>query len=87
MGGDVIGLLDEDGPLGGEPLLAPVMKRGRRVISGSVDEAAGHFATEFRLLPPTLRSLHPGRYVVERSPALEKLAEEVRASITEREFG
>jgi nicotinate phosphoribosyltransferase len=86
MSGDLIGLLDEDDPPDVEPILVPVMKAGRRVAAEDLDAPRGRFAQEFQTLPPALRSLHPGHYVVERSLALEKLANEVRSSIRQREL-
>jgi nicotinate phosphoribosyltransferase len=86
MGGDVIGLLEEDDPSGAEPILVPVMKHGRRIAVEDIDAPRERFDNEFRTLPPTLRSLDPEHYVVERSPSLEKLADQVRSSIRRREL-
>jgi nicotinate phosphoribosyltransferase len=87
MGGDVIALLDEDGPHDGEPLLTPVMAQGRRLVDDGIEEARRRFFDELRTLPTTLRSLEPGTYLVERSAALHELAETVRSSIRDRELG
>jgi nicotinate phosphoribosyltransferase len=87
MGGDVIALLDEDGPSGAEPLLATVMSKGRRLVDEGIEEPRERFAEELRMLPTPLRSLEPGTYSVRRSTALEKLAEDVRSSIKDRELG
>lgn len=87
MDGDVIALRDEEGPVGAEPLLTQVMADGRRLIDEGIEEPRLRFAEELRLLPMTLGSLEPGRYPVERSSALEELAESVRSSIRERELG
>ena len=87
MGGDVIGLLDEDGPPGAEPLLTTVMSTGKRIVDEGIEAPRERFAEELRALPTPLRSLQPGPYTVERSAALEKLAEDVRSSIRERELG
>src|ERR687895_2523858 len=37
MAGDLIGLADEDGPPGGEPLLVPALRDGRRMVDTSLD--------------------------------------------------
>jgi nicotinate phosphoribosyltransferase len=87
MQGDVIALLDEDGPTGAEPLLVPVMGNGKRLVDESIEEARARCAAELEAMPTTLRSLEPGPYRVERSTALEELAESVRSSIRERELG
>jgi nicotinate phosphoribosyltransferase len=78
MAGDVVSL--EDDPRDGEPLLAPVMRAGRRLVpretlATSRERAARELAT----LPDTLRDLEPARrhYPVEIAPALVSLAEAV----------
>jgi nicotinate phosphoribosyltransferase len=87
MGGDVIALLHEDGPADAEPLLATVMANGQRLVDEGVEEPRNRFAEELRALPPPLRSLEPATYGVERSTALDELAEGVRSSIRHRELG
>ena len=87
MAGDLIGLADEDGPPGGEPLLVPALRDGRRMVDTSLDASRTRFASELDALPPSLRSLDPGTYRVDRSPALERLAEQVRDRIRARELG
>ena len=87
MEGDVIALSDEDGPPGAEPLLVPVMANGKRVVDDGIDDARDRLTRDLRALPADLRSLEPGPYPVERSEALEKLSEEVRTSIRDRELG
>ena len=87
MAGDLIGLADEDGLPGGEPLLVPALRDGRRMIDTSLDASRTRFASELDALPPSLRSLDPGTYRVDRSPALERLAEQVRDRIRARELG
>jgi nicotinate phosphoribosyltransferase len=86
MTGDVIGLSDEPGPAGGDPLLVDVMRGGERSRADSIADGAARFAEELSSLPDELRSLEPGRYVVERTPGLVRLAEEVRDRIRRREL-
>ena len=86
MQGDVITLMDEEGPTGAEPLLVPVMTNGKRIENEGIDEARDRLAGELRTLPTELRSLDPGPYPVERSPALEELSDEVRTAIQDREL-
>jgi nicotinate phosphoribosyltransferase len=63
----------------GEPLLQPVMERGRRRPLPSLQAARIHAAGQLERLPERLRSLdatsHP--YPVEIAPALHSLAAEV----------
>ncbi|HEV2906703.1 MAG TPA: nicotinate phosphoribosyltransferase, partial [Actinomycetota bacterium] len=87
MGGDVIALLEEEGPPNSEPLLTTVMANGRRLVDEGIEEPRRRFAEELRTLPMSLRSLEPEPYRVERSAALDDLAEVVRSSIRERELG
>jgi nicotinate phosphoribosyltransferase len=87
MTGDVIGLSEEAGPTEAEPLLVEVMRGGERVRSDSIADGAARFAAELAVLPDELRALEPGRYVVDRSPGLEELADEVRERIRRRELG
>jgi nicotinate phosphoribosyltransferase len=83
----VIGLLDEDGPDGAEPLLAPVMSQGKRRADDGWPEARARFDAELRSLPASLRTLDPARYPVETSVALTKLSHDVSARIRARELG
>jgi len=74
---DVICLEEEDHD--GEPLLAPILRKGRRVRPlpplGEVRERA---ATSLALLPPRFKRLRdPKRYPVRASKALRKLREAV----------
>jgi nicotinate phosphoribosyltransferase len=84
--GDLIGLRDEEGPDGWEPLLRQVMRDGRRVDPTGLREAQARFAEELERLPPGLRSLDASTYPVERSSSLRRLADEVRAEIRSREL-
>ncbi len=76
MAGDVL-TCDGDSQ-GGEALIAPVMRAGRRIAPlPGLEEARAHAAAEFRRLPVALRSLDPAPpYPVEVSAALRRLAEE-----------
>jgi nicotinate phosphoribosyltransferase len=82
MAGDVVSL--EDDVQDGEPLLASVMRGGRRVASeAGLDEAREHAAAALTRLPDRLRSLEPARlpYPVEISPRLSRLAREANGSV------
>ncbi len=61
---------------GGQPLLSPVMRAGRRLQAPlPLDEARRHCAAELARLPPSLRALEGnGTYEVEVAPALHELA-------------
>jgi nicotinate phosphoribosyltransferase len=79
---DVLGLAEEDGPVGGEALMDEVMRNGRRTDAGQPDlaGAAARFARhrdglagpERRLSDPVSRPVRP-------SPALERLTADVDA--------
>ena len=85
MAGDV--LTCEGDPQGGEALVAPVMRAGRRIVPlPGLEEARAHARAELRRLPAALRSLEPApAYPVEVSAALRRLAEE--ADRARREAG
>jgi nicotinate phosphoribosyltransferase len=59
MAGDVIARADE--PLGGEPLLAPAMQRGRIVMEEALDDIRARSATQLAALPARLRDPLPRR--------------------------
>jgi nicotinate phosphoribosyltransferase len=62
----------------GEPLLRPVMLRGRRLPQPNLAAARAHAVAQLARLPERLRSLAPAEpYPVEIAPALRALAEEV----------
>jgi nicotinate phosphoribosyltransferase len=86
MTGDVIGLAEDRGPEGGEPLLIPVLRDGRRVTESSIEDARDRFAAEMAALPSGLKSLDAQPYPVERTAHLSQLAREVRDRITAREL-
>jgi nicotinate phosphoribosyltransferase len=68
----------EGDPHGGEALLRPVMREGRRVTTCSLEESRRRAAQELRRLPDPLRSLEAGApYPVVVAPALQALADEV----------
>ena len=62
----------------GEPLLKPVMLRGRRLPQPNLGAARAHAAAQLARLPERLRVLTPAEpHPVEIAPALRALAEEV----------
>jgi nicotinate phosphoribosyltransferase len=72
--GDTLGLMAERHE--GEPLLAPVMRNGRRLAAApSLDEIRAHAADQLRRLPEELRRLEPLSYPVTISAELRALAE------------
>jgi nicotinate phosphoribosyltransferase len=73
MTGDVVSLADERP--GGEPLLRPVMRGGRR-LSGDPDLTASRHLARDQLarLPPALQRLEPFDYPVDISAELRRLA-------------
>jgi nicotinate phosphoribosyltransferase len=83
----VIGLAEENGPPGAEPLLAPVIRGGRAITTSSWKDARDRFEAELASLPPPLRSLDPKPYGVGRTDTLKALAERVADRIRERELG
>jgi nicotinate phosphoribosyltransferase len=80
MQGDTVGL-DGEAPAGA-PLLAPVMRGGRRLApSPPLAQARAHAAAQLAALPEPLRRLDPGHpYPVAISPALRALAAEFDAA-------
>ncbi|HSJ80249.1 MAG TPA: nicotinate phosphoribosyltransferase [Thiobacillus sp.] len=76
MAGDVVTL--ESDPQPGEPLLAPVMRGGRRLApSPSLEAVRRHAADNLARLPQALRRLEAFDYPVEIAPSLRQLAAEV----------
>lgn len=84
--GDLIGLAQEEAPAGGEPLLVPVIRDGRRLVDTSIAAARERFSSEVAVLPASLRSLDPQPYEVRRTEALTRLADRVRDRIKAREL-
>jgi nicotinate phosphoribosyltransferase len=89
MAGDTIAAVDE--PLDGEPLLAPAMRGGERVIEESLEEISARSQAQLAALPERLRRAEPGAepepYPVELSPRLRDAREVLgsRALDAERE--
>jgi nicotinate phosphoribosyltransferase len=77
MAGDLVSLEDDSQP--GEPLLAPVMRNGRRLHpKASLADARARAARDLERLPASLRQLAPSEtYPVQVAAALAKLAAEV----------
>lgn len=84
--GDVITTRDENGPPAARAILVPFMRNGRRTGPDDLNDARDRFRTSLDFLPEHLRSVDAGTYPVERSDALEQLADDVRARIREREL-
>jgi nicotinate phosphoribosyltransferase len=84
--GDTIGLRDEPGPDGAEPLLAPAMRDGRRVgRDPTIDEMRERFRADLDALPGGARRLHePEHAEVARSERLLQLIERTRAEALRR---
>jgi nicotinate phosphoribosyltransferase len=83
---DVIGLREEPGPDGSEPLLVPVMVGGRRLGPPDALEAARmRFESDVDALPEAARRIEdPRPPAVRVSEALHRLTEEVRAELVGR---
>jgi nicotinate phosphoribosyltransferase len=80
---DVIACFDEILP--GEPLLAPVMRNGRRVVpKPELNALRDRCAAEVARLPARIRALEPAEppYPVRVSPKLQALLERVREAAT-----
>jgi nicotinate phosphoribosyltransferase len=86
LSGDFIGLREESGPEGAEPLLEPVMSGGQRHGHEGIREARDRFSSEFTALPGPLRSLDPAGYRVEHTAALDELSDRVHQEIIDREL-
>lgn len=88
---DVIALVDEPAPAGGEPLLAPVMRGGARIgPPEGLDAIRARAQRELGALPEALRGLDEeedgapaagAAFAPEISPRLAALIEEVRARV------
>jgi nicotinate phosphoribosyltransferase len=91
---DVIALVDEPAPAGGEPLLAPVMRGGARIgPPEGLDAVRARARRELAALPAALRGLDEEEerpwahaasdaFAPEISPRLAELIEVVRARVT-----
>ena len=84
--GDVVALRDEPAPAGSEPLLRRVMAGGRALAPPPVlADARERFRSDLAALPGHARDLREPRAVEVRvSPALERLAREVRRDLRAR---
>lgn len=78
--GDVISLLEEDGPEGAEPLLEPAIQAGRRAAREPLDALRARAAAQRAALPPAQRALEASPYPVSVSRGLEAL----RAAVAQR---
>ncbi len=81
---DVLGLAAEDEPEGGEPLLVPVMRGGRRVWSESLDTARDRCRSHRATLPEAVRGLDGIPIEVELTHALAALRDQVAAELRRR---
>jgi len=84
--GDLLTLRDEAGPDGAEPMLAPVMRDGKRLVaSPSLDEAGERFRADLEGVPAKARRLsHPEHVVVPHSGVLRALTEATRTEALRR---
>jgi nicotinate phosphoribosyltransferase len=84
---DTIALRDEE--CDGDPLLAPVMHRGRRLSRPEpLGEIRDRFRAELVRLDECYKRLcDPAVFPVDLSPGLEKLQEEVTQQVVEKELG
>lgn len=82
---DVIGLVDEQPPDDGRPLLETVMRDGRRMSAHpSLDESRERFTADLAELPPAARRIRaPVAPRATASERLSALADQVRRRITE----
>ncbi|MEO8477740.1 MAG: nicotinate phosphoribosyltransferase [Actinomycetota bacterium] len=84
--GDLLALRDEEAPDGGEAMLAPVMRDGKRLApSPGLDESRARFRTDVAAVPAKARRLtHPEHVVVPHSAALRALTVATRAEAMRR---
>lgn len=84
--GDLLALRDEPGPEDGEPMLAPVMRDGRRLaVSPSLEESRERFRADLAAVPTKARRLtHPEHVTVPHSEALRALTEATRSEALRR---
>ena len=85
--GDVLGLADEDGPPGWEPLLEPVMREGVRLTPAPpLDDLRARFIADLGALPAKARRLSRAERVrVAPSERLLELTDRTRADAMARE--
>lgn len=84
--GDVLGLADEDGPTGWEPLLDTVMVEGVRTVpEPTIEEMHERFVRDLDLAPNKAKRLsHPEHVLTRHSEALQALTHETRDEALER---
>ena len=80
LSGDIIGLQEEAGPVGSEPLLHEVMTGGVRTgPPAPLGELRDRFGDEFASLPARFKGLRrPPQFPVSISPRLQRMTAEVR---------
>ena len=80
LSADIIGLQEESGPVGAEPLLEEVMRDGARTGPPvSLREIRERFSAEFAALDARFKGLHrPPQFPVSISPRLQRMTAEVR---------
>jgi nicotinate phosphoribosyltransferase len=81
---DVLGLADEDGPPGGEPLLEEIADLSRGTARERLAHARARCLEQRLLLPAGVRALDARAYPVEISGALGRLHAEVSAAQRDR---
>jgi nicotinate phosphoribosyltransferase len=83
---DVLGLRDEPGPSGSEPLLEQVMLAGRRTRpEPSIEESRARFESDLAHVPQKARRLsHPEHVAVAHSEALRALTDRTRKDALRR---
>ena len=83
---DVLGLRDEPGPSGGEPLLVPVMRSGKRLQADpTIEQMRERFVADLERTPPEARRLiDPERVAVTHSAALQELTRLVRGEAEDK---
>ncbi len=84
--GDLLALREEEGPAGWEPLLEPVMEKGKTLRPHpALDEMRGRFQADLATTPVKARRLsHPEHVSVQHSDALRALTTETHQDALER---
>jgi nicotinate phosphoribosyltransferase len=84
--GDVVGLFEEVPPAGRQPLLEPLMMRGRRARGPTtIAEARGRFEADLAVLPAPARRIRAPKAPIPRaSERLVRTTEKTRARLTAR---
>jgi nicotinate phosphoribosyltransferase len=83
---DLVGLREEEAPAGSEPLLAPVMRAGRRLAPrGSLIDQRARFESDLACLPESAKAIRqPVPLVAETSTRLTELTERVRRDLADQ---